>query len=343
MKTYIYRLHFDGPVHFGDTGIGMESSRLTLGSDSLTSAVINAFAVMNEADDAIEALLSKRPGFLLSNLFPFAPSRQSGGITYCLPRPLIPPPLDSPHLARDFGKDIKRITYLNPQGFHDWVGDVPLSGARLIEILEEGKELFPIWDSFKKSGWYAEELRPRVALDRSSGGSALWHCGAVRFRNGAGLYGVARVTDDRWSGRLEAAFRMLGEMGLGGDRTYGMGGFRFSGFEAFEAAMPKLAGIHSTKLTLLSNYFPSTDELEKLRDLLDAWDFCESRGYVVSGRTATKIKRKRVRMVVCGSVAKMPIKGSLVDVTPDQAQTMGIGHRVYRSGLALTIPEGGTP
>jgi CRISPR-associated protein Csm4 len=249
--------------------------------------------------------------------------------------------VENPDTLRELGKELKRISYLDPQGLREWVGDEPLGAKRIKEMIETAKVLSAEWDPIAKFGWYTRELRPRVSLDRASSASAIWHCGLVRFHKDAGLYGLVRVADEEWRERLESAFRLLGDMGLGGERTYGMGVFRFSGFEPLDAAMPELANLGGSKLVLLSSYFPNPIERSTFSHLMESWDFFETRGYVVSGRQATKIKRKRLRMVACGSVARKPIRGSIVDVTPEPSESFGLGHRVYRSGLAFTVPEGG--
>lgn len=63
---------------------------------------------------------------------------------------------------------------------------------------------------------------------------------------------------------------------------------------------------------------------------------------LVSGRMATKVKRKRLQMIVERSVLKKTVKGKMVKVTPNQPETLGLVHDVYRSGLAFLMPEGGT-
>jgi len=37
-------------------------------------------------------------------------------------------------------------------------------------------------------------------------------------------------------------------------------------------------------------------------------------------------------------VAKEVVKGKMVEVTPDDAQDLGLTHSVYRSGLAFLMP-----
>ena len=94
MSTYSYRLTFTGPVHFGASGIGMENSHVTLTSDTLTSALINALCVLGKADETVEILRGDNPGFILSSLFLYQRSGD-GTVHYALPKPLCKPPVDN--------------------------------------------------------------------------------------------------------------------------------------------------------------------------------------------------------------------------------------------------------
>ncbi len=348
MTTFLYRLHFHGPVHFGLAGIGLEAVETSLSSDSMTSAIINAFSLtegQEGANDVARALGSEEPPFVLSSLFPFGPDPEKPDqYLEALVRPLSQPPLKETNLLRRLGKNLKRIGYLHPADFIAWSGDSPLGDKELEILLSRSQTL--------TSGWWQQETRPRVALDRESQNSNIWSQAAIWFalerRNqdgavvkaGAGLYGLVRFSDQSWKDRLEAAFRVLGDTGLGGERTYGLGLFRFGGFETPGPLWQSVLSGTRTRRVFLSLYYPAEGEKAGLDKVLEAWDFVERRGYVVSGRNTTGIKRKRVRMLVEGSVSSRPLRGALVDVTPDNAQAFGIPHRVYRGGLAFLVPDG---
>lgn len=342
MEIYLYRLHFKGPVHFGQTGIGLEESRGELSSDSLTSALINALAVLGKADQAIAGLAADEPAFLLSSLFPFGPDEDNPEQThYALPRPLTIPPLEDKGALARLGKDLKELRYLLPADVLQWLNMSPMDESEIMGILDLGNKLACGWDAEKGRGWWTEELRPRVALDRNSQNSSIWWCGLVYFSTGAGLYGLLGIRDARWLEVLEGAFQLLGEMGLGGERTYGMGAFRFSGFQPLQQVWKLDTGKPSKHYMLISRCFPHETERSRLSAALEAWDFDENRGYVVSGRHATTLKRKRVRMLREGSVANRSLRGQLVDVTPEHGAELGLEHRVYRSGLGFWMPLGG--
>ncbi len=327
MNTYLYRLTFTGPVHFGATGIGMENSHFTLTSDALTSALVNALCVLGKADEAVEILRSDTPGFILSSLFLYQRSGDEA-VRYALPKPLCRPSVDNETL-RSFGKEIKKIQYLCPEDVQTWLGDTRLSFDDIERIKVRSESLL------KRA--YEEELRPRVALDRQSENSSIWRCGVIHFKKDAGLFGLVHVRDDAWKSILESAFIMLGDLGLGGERTYGFGTFEFSGFETPPASWCKEEGTQK-RYVLLSSYYPNSKEKPQIKDIFAAWNFFETRGYIVSGRNTTTLKRKRLRMFSEGSVVNQLVRGMLVDVTPDDAQALGLSHIVYRSGLSFLFP-----
>lgn len=340
MKTYLYHLEFRAGAHFGRQGIGLEETGETLASDSLMSGLLNSFAMMGEIEEVLDELMGLRPPFVLSSLFPFGPDSDNGERRiYALPRPLTSPPVKDSTLLQRLGKDLKRTRYLQPQDVPRWLDGKPLTGEDLQLIRERARTLAQAWDAESQEGWFVNQLRPRVTLDQISQNSAIWWCGVVYFRREAGLYGLVRIQNDDWRKRLEGAFRLLGEMGVGGERTYGLGSFRFDGFVPLEDAWGRVQpGQECGPCVLLSRYAPTAEELGRLRETLVAWDTEESRGFVVSGRHATSLKRKRLRFFTEGSVATHPLKGRMVDVTPELGPDLGLAHRVYRSGLGFWFP-----
>lgn len=347
MKVFLYELSFPGGVHFGRHGIGLEESSEVLGSDSLVSALINASSILGMADHLLGALTENPPAVVFSSLFPFGPVYKDGRTrrAYALPRPLELPALvpGSTDFMKRHGKDIKKLRYIEPQDLVRWLDeDQPMTQDELKSLAEKASRLGKAYDARTGMGWFARDLRPRVSIDRSSSGSSIWHCGIIRFVPGAGLYGLVAVRDESYLENLKAAFRILGEMGLGGERTYGLGEFEFSGFKLIEKTWPDVVNAFSKsaarRYVLLSRYFPSEGELETLKESLVAWDFEESRGYITSGRQGTTVKRKRLYLIKEGSVSRKPLKGRLVDVTPEAALELGVTHSVFRCGLGLWFP-----
>jgi CRISPR-associated protein Csm4 len=340
MDLCLFRLHFSGPVRFGVTGIGLEETDLTLAADGLTSAFLNALSEALGAA-AVAAFLSEcqanRPPAIFSNLFPFGPAPENPSKSIeVLPRPLCAPPCTEEAL-RLFGKELKKLAWLRPHDTAAWLQTDPLPQDKLTKLVTASQGLVQQKENMDDNGWYKEELRPRVALDRQDQGSSLWACAAVRFASRAGLYGLVRLREDFRPAWLQA-MRLLGDMGLGGERTYGYGEFQLEGPFPLGADWEPMLKLPAGRYLLLSTYFPSTSERENLARALEAWDIEERRGYVVSGRHTTTLKRKRVRFLKAGSIFQQPLQGALADVTPEEHLALGLTHRVYRAGFALTLP-----
>jgi CRISPR-associated protein Csm4 len=75
---------------------------------------------------------------------------------------------------------------------------------------------------------------PRVTLDRISSASEIWHFGETCLAKGAGLwFGVdlSLPREHEIIRRLEASLRLLGDHGLGGERSAGLGLFEIGQVE----------------------------------------------------------------------------------------------------------------
>jgi len=328
-------------------GIGLEAVEDHLSSDSLTSALINAASILYGPEGAsrmVDALGAETPAFVLSSLFPYGPDpADSKKTTEALVKPLIDPPMEKDSIG--LRKEFKRLRYLHPEDFLLWLQGNPLDARRMEDLLKRSSKL--------TNEWWKKDLRPRVALDRESQGSSIWNQGALFFAReekdesgglkkvGAGLYGLVRFADLSWKKILEETFRLLGDTGLGGERTYGLGFFEFGGFEPLSPVWEKILALPPDRVTLLSVYYPRDDERKSLGDFFEAWEIRERRGYIVSGRDAKTIKRKRIRMIAEGSVCRKSLRGALADVTPENPEDFGLGHKIFRSGLAFHVPLGG--
>lgn len=342
MNTYIYHLTFKGPVHFGSHGIGLEETTVSLGSDSLCSALINAFALLGKAEEAVNALCQdKGPSFVLSSLFPYG-TKNDGSRAYTVPRPLCLPEFENSEDARKIGKKLKKRTLLEPAEAALWLAEKPLTSLQAKVLAKNAPGIGDPEEPEKSKGWWVEDLLPRVALDRSSSNSNIWWCATLHFMPGCGLYGIIHVRDETWQQPLLQALELLGQMGLGGERTYGMGEFLVSELMPIEKAADFSDLFQTPRALLLSRYFPASRERNDLRRMLQAWDVMESRGHVVSGRHTTSIKRKRLMMLTEGSVASQPLVGAMVDVTPGEAAANRLEHPIFRCGLGCWVGRGGT-
>jgi len=165
-------------------------------------------------------------------------------------------------------------------------------------------------------------------VDRFSEGVAPHAASCLEFAQDSGLWcAVAFASPEvqtEWRGRIEAAFRLLGDSGIGGGRSRGWGHFvpQFSPLPALLGNAESVAGYW-----ILSVYAPGS---------LDTVDWKTGSYSLVtrSGRAATGEVKSSSRMVSEGSVvcASSAPAGTVLDVTPE-----GSSHPVYRSGLAFFV------
>ncbi len=326
MKRLLVKLHFRGPVHFGESGIGMEESRHWMHSDTLFSALINSASLWYDSEKItrwMHEFTQGTPPFRISSAFPFT------GDVYFLPKPLSMPPVlrEQTALRTQYDKELKKLSFLPLELFKKWQHNQTLSESDM-------HKLFELRETYHQG--FAYFIVPRVALDRMTSASEIYNCGLVRYQENAGLFCLLEVEDPMES-ELFTMFQILGEQGLGGERTYGYG--RFSAeFESMPIYFENLFENFqdATGFTTFSLLLPEFEKNTSLADKFIAYSLEERKGWVFSITSRKQAKRQTVWMLQEGSVYKQPLHGKVVEVTPQVWQKAP--HRVYRYGLALNIP-----
>lgn len=323
MDAYIFKLKFTSPVHFGDTGIDLENVMETVSSDTLFSALVNAIAANLGIEEASKFVndFFKNPPCLFTSLFPYNENN------LFLPKPMDDSFIDS-DLKREFGKNLKKINWLKKEDFLAWL-------KREVFSKEKIKELSEYQNIVKNS--YNKEIRPRVTIDRMTNQTTIYHCGYIHFCTNAGLYGLVYLRDTNYFNKFKLALNLLGQTGLGGEKTYGCGMFEVE-IKEIDSVYNAILNLNAQKFTLLSLYHPEVEELQELNDILECYNFMRKKGWITSGRYALPIKRKSVGFITEGSVLNKPVRGTLVDVTPENIPDDILKHKVFRYGYAFTVP-----
>ncbi len=324
MDVYIYKLKFKGPTHFGETGIDLENVNERVNSDTLFSALINAMCVISPKEKVTEFVnrFKEHPPFLISSLFLYRDD-------ICFfPRPKDDPNIP-PEIKKEKGKEIKKIKWLDAVGFWKWISGISLceGDLNLFESLQkEYKDAFEV------------EIRPRVSLDRITQTSNIYHCGYVHFRDKAGLYGFVLLDDLSTIKLFRKLLTVLGETGLGGEKTYGCGLFELISIEKVSGVFNEIFFHDFNMYTLLSLYHPSEQEMVDIDNAFIAYDIAREKGWITSGRYPLPLKRKSIGFFTEGSVLSKKPEGCLVDVTPEGAPHDKLNHSVYRYGYAFSAP-----
>ena len=136
-------------------------------------------------------------------------------------------------------------------------------------------------------------------------------------------------TDD-----FRAALALLGELGLGGERAYGLGRFTVQLVQA-DAAWNFLADGEGPRVLTLALFCPPELDLD-LIDETCSYGLIERKGWIHSPFTYRQLKRKTVVMFTAGSVFSHPLQGQVLDVTPVAWDVAG-SHPIYRFGLPFFV------
>lgn len=392
MNATAYHLEARAPFHFGLRGVGIEATTVHGPSDTLFSGLCHALRQQlgpATLQDFLDGYTSPDPPLVLSSAFPYVLTRReeevedweppdpfdaSEAIRF-FPRPLEPPPgvPDEP----DERKTVKKIAWVSEGIFRTWVnGDqIALSAEWIKETtiggqkvkypnLVQGGKVWLISDERERvAGWRDEETDairlwavgdvPRVTVDRRASASAVYQAGRVWLQPGGGLWLLARWRED-WQERGELALQVLGDAGIGGERSVGHGQFHLHGPHVLsDLPDPTLGG----RFLTLSLYYPTEAELA---DVLQGdginYRLRMRRGWMSSpdwtkidedeSFSGSALRRKAVRMFAEGSILRWPdgkaIRGALADVTPDVFDA----HKVWRYGYTYAVgyrPEGGAP
>lgn len=317
-KWKLVKLDFkNNPAHFGELGIGMEETSERVRSDTLFSALAIAYSRLGED---IELFLQRfeekdMPPFRLSSSFIY---RETGnGVTYYLPRPKHPPIKYPISNDIDIAKDYKKLSFIDLATWKSWYQDTQFDTSNL------------------PKSYYSEcfklEKQPKVAIDRVNRSTNIYHTAFVRYRsepnNKSGLYFLIELNDANLENDLRGALELLGEEGIGGERSSGAGRFEPS-WHDLDDHWKKLVSFKGNFQSLISLYWDD-DKLISLDN--SSYELLERGGWITSA--AKNQRRKKVTMFAEGSVFQEAPLGKLADVTPE-----GFNHRIYRSGIALSLP-----
>ncbi len=352
----MYRLTFPGGLHIGARGTDLEKSSASIPSDTLFAALLDAH---NRAGGNVDKWFSPTQGdypsrqcpYGLTSAFPFA------GEVRFFPMPIPAQAFFSNSLLKDRRKDVKRIRFvsegilrgmLDGESLDDWLfpedeKTEPKTGAALqggVLWLTVGEiarlpatARLPIGKrhALRRYKVYSEAMVPRVTVDRIHAAANIFHAGRVTFARECGLwFGLAGQSPPEF----ERALQMLGEDGVGGERTAGYGAFTCATFGILSLPDPLPGGA----ALLLSRYHPRAEELSALQHPQAAYELHAVSGWLRSWDGAAQ-RRRRLWLVREGSVVYLSSRGpwgDVVDVRPNYENPAGdLPHPVWRAGLML--------
>ncbi len=323
----LIRLRPTGPWRIGpDSGVRDRVDRV-FHSDSLYSAVSSAMAQLGTLDEWLDATArAGEPAVRFGSCFPY----QGDTLLVAPPRNLWPPQASSK--VRWKGARFVPVSVVETLA----AGRTLSEGAWAID--GESECLVPSRNP-AVSGPFRVAVRSSAAVDRDGVSVTPHSTACLEFTPDCGLWTVAQFADDaardRWTGPVTAAFRLLADSGIGGERSRGWG----------RSEMPEITAGELPGL-LLKHHNPDAENGYWLLSLFhpaeaDGVDWQQgdyvltTRGGRVESQAGWGDGKKLTRMVAEGSVlvSTSAPRGQAADVAPD-----GFSHPVYRAGFALTIP-----
>ena len=315
-----YHLNFRSPIHLGRRGVGLEATEISIPADTLFSAICQTWRIFYGETGLTNFLAQYEIGepFLLTSAFPFA-----GDIRF-FPKPLI----DLKINADDDRKALKRVHYLSEGRFRQIVnGESIAFGSG--DLINSGQLWIHGDDKCSPTVWTTDK-RPRVTLDRQSSASEIWHLGGVKFHEGCGLWFDAKFDTEETQTQVETILRVLGDTGIGGERSAGYGLFDFH-----RQLVEPQSEEEMDRFVTLSPICPrDADELDRLIQGGDIGYTLEERSGWIGSIEGNGLRRQQIWLFGEGSVLNGDGSrvGRLVDLKPET-----FPHPVWRYAYAWPI------
>ena len=334
----LVKMKFTSPLHLAKGGTDYSESLERLHSDTLKSAIFSAARLFYEKDILAGQTETANPfldAFTISSAFPFFQNE------LFFPCPMLGIEVDETSVK---SKVRKKISYLGQSIFEEWANGKLISirdnqlfqGNRYASDKDfpEGKELVMI----------AEENYQHVTVPRAGNAdSDPFFMERLRFTDDAGLFFLIDIHDDALFPIIKAAIEILGDEGIGSDRSTGNGQFK-PVWEDFSWKKQVKNGSHLLNLSL---FCPTKDDFSD-GDLIhsgngehsgSAYQLVRRGGYVASPNNYTyaTLRKKPVYFFKEGSifpVGQKILEGRLLNVRP---KLMEKEHPVWREGRSMFI------
>ncbi|MFZ1026522.1 MAG: type III-A CRISPR-associated RAMP protein Csm4 [Limnoraphis robusta] len=361
MCWQLVRLNFGRNLaHFGELGIGLESTSERVRSDTLFSAWMSAYAKLFGKNE-VGQILNKyeqnpQSAFRISSTFIYR--YQDDEYTDYLPRPLVFPKGYPQDDDWNIKKVYESLKYLPLEVWHRWyqteegiTNDLDelteIAEARTKDEIDKRTELYKA-GTFEYSENFKIALVPKVAIDRITRATSLYHTGFVKFnwepeaQYHTGLYFLVNFPggfDETIRENLTIALDLLGEEGIGGERSSGAGRFKpdWSGLDDIWQEILNPLNLENPHYCLISLYWQDPNRGFSNGLLGDAarYELLRRSGWISSPFSGRQLRRKSLWMFAESSVFPIPPLGEVADITPNDFRS---NHSIYRSGICVSLP-----
>jgi CRISPR-associated protein Csm4 len=359
-KWQLVKLDFQGsPVHFGEVGIGLEAITERIHSDTLFSAWVSAYARLYP--DRIATLFDqfphpansnqpKIPAFNLSSTFVYGHC-QNRQCNYFSPHSTHPPifflptllhkPLGYPEVDDlKFAKAFRKLKFVPMEIWERWYQGSGFCDQDIIDLLEKNGDLGQA-GTFCHRHIFEEQTLPKVSVDRIHHGTNFYHTSFTYFPAQTGIYFLFKMSepDPILLQQLQASLELLGDEGIGGERSSGAGRFQATWHElspTWRSIIQEESTTHNSH-ALISLFWDDPKICADLVANSNTRYQLQERGGWISAQSGRQLRRKNVQMFTEGSVFLKSPQGQLAIVTP-QELIRKKHHPIYRSGISLSLP-----
>ncbi|TKK65852.1 type III-A CRISPR-associated RAMP protein Csm4 [Ilyomonas limi] len=332
MIVEVIKLHFNTPLHIGRGAIELDKTSSIYHSDALKSALYAVgLSYYQEWETMPDSFFNS---FHISSLFPFCEEE------LFMPKPYYGIRFDFAKTTEEKqAKKAKKISFISATMFRQWMEqrDKPLA-VEEAQVSPGGSYLFS-HPSKTKAFLHAEvQQRVQVPSEGEDGESRPFYFDRLYFERDAGLFFLVHFHNEMIRQQVLHALAILGELGIGTDRTVGNGLFSFdtkvhiSPFEFPDSSQ----GNFRLNLGL---YLPKREEVSLINLDESYWQLNKRGGYIggSSHEKFMSLRKDCIYFFAEGSVFKTDhaLKGRYTNLRPEFNDVEL--HPVYRCGQPLFI------
>jgi|GEM_PF-3065944 len=351
ITNYIVRLRFTSPVRFGadNSGVGIEDAQPFVHSDTLFSALCNAWAKFGILTNNELSQCGEK--FLISSSSLYTYGYEGKSAAYYIPKPLISctwlKGLKNSK-KEQIEKIIKKSYWVTSDMFEHWLNPIPPNG-----IFPD--KLNKLFEKLNYRSLFHEKIVAKHAQDRLTAASNMFYETQYEINDypTCGLYFLVRLNDDSFKEKFNLGLKALSKIGLGGERNFGLGRFEvgsgngvLSPLETDGSKLGFLFESGSNKLRcLLSLSLPTQIEIDKLKLLTNEqvaqYSIALRKGWTFSSVNLYQMKRQTICMLSEGSVFEESLcpAGKIENVAPlDGQYKFDFPHPIFRFGKSFSVP-----
>lgn len=327
MSVFAIKMNFLDALHIGRGADELDKTATIYGSDALKSAL---FAIgLPYYSEWAENPQGFFEGFKISSAFPFCNG------TYFLPKP--PAMRFNFAGADDIGKakKAKKISYVSLGLFEKWIQKPVERVSVNEEQVGDSSFLFEQGQKGRKFIYTTVQQRVSVSPDGSSD-SKPFYFERMFFAENSGLYFLIEFLSEDLKHQLIHALQLLGDAGIGTDRTVGNGQFNA------ETPQPiNLPNANKQNLQMaLGLYLPTREEIAVIDLEKSAWGLIKRGGYMAaaSEENHRSLRKNSIYFFAEGSAFKSTetLTGKIVNLRPKNFKDDTL-HPIWRCGMPLFI------